>query len=52
MTAPVDVYTTWIDELEKANASPFAEGEDREFEERYGDHESDHESGPESDLER
>jgi len=37
LTAPVDIYARWIDELEKVNASPY--GNDDEAED--SEHESD-----------
>ena len=41
MTAPVDIYARWIDELEKVNASPYGDDEEGEDVERDSEHESD-----------
>ena len=41
LTAPVDIYARWIDELEKVNASPYGDDDEGEDVERESEHESD-----------
>lgn len=41
LTAPVDIYARWIDELEKVNSSPYGDDEEGDEVERDSEHESD-----------